>query len=118
MTMLCKRTDYPKLGYIIHRLDEMGIACSFEYGKDGREIRSFHADHILMVESQRFDEAWKLLGEKWSMKRGCQDTRGKTMLDEMPDDHPAFVKYADVEPMAEEPFDPVAWGWVGKDGRP
>lgn len=62
MILFCKRTEYPKLGYIIHRLNEAGIACTFN---DGNEVHSFHAEHILLVDENRADDAWNLLRERW-----------------------------------------------------
>jgi hypothetical protein len=77
--MLTKRTDYPKLGYIISRLNDLGIGCLL-HGK------SFHAEHLLWVEKARFAEASAVLSEK----------HGKKILDEMPDDHSSFRPYANV----------------------
>jgi len=119
---LCKRTDYPKLGYIIHRLKQAGIDCKFETNADGNGIRSFHADNILLVDAAKEEEAWEIMGEKWSKATGQPSSRGRTTLDDMPDDHPAFRGYADETPGDEEEvehdFDPSRDGWVGKDGRP
>jgi hypothetical protein len=119
---LCKRTDYPKLGYIIHRLKQSGIDCKFLTNGDGDAVRSFHADNILLVDSGKYDAAWELLGEKWSKARGMASRRGRTTLDDMPDDHPAFSGYENETPdgseEGEHDFDPIRDGWVGKDGRP
>jgi hypothetical protein len=89
-TQLCKRTEYPKLGYIIKRLERMGIAHTFEYNDKGEEISSLHAEHILLVDEARADEAWALLSERWSKAAGKPSTRGRTTLDDMPDDSPCF----------------------------
>ena len=119
LTQLCKRTDYPKLGYIIHRLNNLGIACSFKYDKQRNKVSSFHADHILLVEEDRADEAWALLSERWNKSRGKPDPKGRTTLDNMPDDAQCFSMYANETPEdMEEDFDPVRMGWVGRDGRP
>jgi hypothetical protein len=119
---LCKRTGYPKLGYIIHRLKQAGIGCKFETDGDGNGIRSFHADNILLVDADRSDAAWEIMGEKWSKATGRASRRGRTTLDDMPDDHPAFSGYKDETPdddeEAEHDFDPIRDGWVGKDGLP
>ena len=68
---LCKRTDYPKLGYIIHRLKQAGIPCQFETDENGRQIGSFHSSYILQVAGDRADDAWEIMGEKWSRSRGA-----------------------------------------------
>ena len=120
---LCKRTEYPKLGYIIHRLHEEGIPCSFDYAEDGREVHSWHADHILLVSESHKDEAWDIMSEKWSKAAGKRSNKGRTTLDDMPDDHPAFADYHDVDPedaaWGDAGYsDPVRDGWVGKDGLP
>lgn len=88
--LLCKRTDYPKLGYIIHRLRKLGIATRFSG-------RSFHAEHILEVDAERFGEAWALLGENMRSPLAALAGR-KVTLDDMPDDHPLFYDYRDVQP--------------------
>jgi hypothetical protein len=69
-----KRTDYPKLGWIIHQLNELGIA-SIVYG------RSFHAP-ILYVERGKLDEAWEVLAGE---------------IDDMEDDDPMFATFADAQ---------------------
>lgn len=78
--VLCKRTNYPKLGYIIARLKERGIACRL-FGE------SWHAP-ILEVDRSKLGEAWQLLGEK----------HGRYALDDLRDDNPKFATYADVKP--------------------
>ena len=83
--ILCKRTDYPKLGYVISRLNDLGIPCLL-HGKSG------HAAHILWVEKSRAREAWSLLAEK------SKATIGGKSLDEIRDDHPCFRDYAGVKP--------------------
>jgi hypothetical protein len=119
---LCKRTDYPKLGYIIHRLKQAGVPCKFETDEQGRRVGSFHASNILLIDEAHADAAWEIMGEKWSKATGKPSSRGRTTLDDMPDDHPAFRGYADETPgdeeEAEHEFDPIRDGWVGKDGRP
>ena len=70
-----KRTDYPKLGYLINRLNDLGIA-SIVYGN------SFHAP-ILYVEKGKLDEAWSVLNR---------------FIDELDDDDPSFAAYADEQP--------------------
>jgi len=94
--ILCKRTDYPKLGYIISRLNNLGVRCLLRG-------RSFHANNILWVCKEDLEVAWRVLREKrvvWY---------GKT-LDEMPDDDPCFHGYANVKP---DPLD----DWVGDPSR-
>jgi len=120
---LCKRTDYPKLGYIIHRLKQAGVPCKFETDERGRRIGSFHASNILLIDEDHADAAWELMGEKWSKTRGVASSSGRTSLDDMPDDHPAFRGYMDEKPAGDDEdgdhdFDPIRDGWVGKDGRP
>ena len=61
----CKRTDYPKLGYLIYRLKEMGIPCRFASNENGL-IRSFHASHILEVDEVHLEKADALLSEDCS----------------------------------------------------
>jgi hypothetical protein len=78
--MLCKRTNYPKLGYVIHKLKEQGIACRL-FGE------SWHAP-ILEVDRSKLGEAWQVLGEK----------HGRYALDDVRDDHPKFLPYAEVTP--------------------
>ena len=70
-----KRTDYPKLGWLIHQLNEAGVA-SIVHGW------SFHAP-VLWVEKAKLDLAWLIL-----------DAR----TDEIDDDDPAFAPFADVQP--------------------
>ena len=75
--VLTRRTDYPKLGYIIHCLNENGIAC-IVHGE------SAHAP-ILWVEVGEYNNAFNL-------------TISNTELDEKPDDHPDFEQYMDTSP--------------------
>ena len=79
--LFTKRTDYPKLGYIIKRLKDEGIACKF----DGR---SWHADHCLMVEASRIQDAWAILSER----------HGRYTLDDVRDDHPKFEAWETEQP--------------------
>ena len=79
--LFCKRTDYPKLGYIIHRLNEAGIA-SILHG------RSFHAP-CLYVAKDCEDAAWGILSAPY---------HGKTSLDDLPDDLGFFRCYTDTQP--------------------
>jgi hypothetical protein len=72
---LCRRTNYPKLGYIIYRLKLMGVACRFQG-------ESWHAP-ILAVDKSKFKEAWMLLSEKF----------GRRCLDDISDDHWRWEKY-------------------------
>jgi len=76
-----RRTDFPKLGYIIDRLNELNIP-SVLHGD------TFHADHILWVPESRHEEAWAILDDKW----------GDDRLDDVPDDDPSFEEYALVRP--------------------
>lgn len=87
MAVLCKRTLYPKLGYIVARLTAMGIRNEFAKTAKGEFVRSWHADRVLMVDAARMEEAWALLGSKLP-GRGRKNT-----LDEMPDNHPLFAGY-------------------------
>ena len=47
------RTNYPKLGWLIHQIEEAGIECQL----DGE---SWHAP-ILKVRASQLDDAWKIL---------------------------------------------------------
>jgi hypothetical protein len=80
--LLCKRTNYPKLGYIITRLKEQGIKCRLNG-------ESWHAP-ILEVEATRIIEASAILGQ-------CR-LGFRKQLDDVPDDHPKFAPYAEVKP--------------------
>jgi hypothetical protein len=79
-TLLCKRTEYPKLGYIIFKLRELGIRTRFNGG-------SWHAEHRLEVDESRAQDAWDLLA-----------SGGSRTLDDIDDDHPAFAAYCDIQP--------------------
>lgn len=79
--ILTRRTNYPKLGYIIFRLKEEGITCRL------RENDSFYAP-ILEVDSSKFGDAWQLLEEK----------HGRYALDDMRDNHPKFRQFEDEKP--------------------
>jgi hypothetical protein len=79
--LLCKRTNYPKLGYIIHRLKSEKIACRFNG-------ESWHADYRLEVEASREADAWKILRER----------HGRYRLDDVRDDHPKFLPYEEQKP--------------------
>ncbi len=74
---LCRRTEFPKLGYIASRLTDMGIPWKWETGENGAYTSSFHALRILLVEESRIDDAWQLLSEKWSKKLGEPSKKGK-----------------------------------------
>lgn len=78
--MLTKRTNFPKLGYIIHKLNEAGIDNQING-------ESRHAP-ILEVDENRYDEAWAILDER----------HGRYRLDEVRDDHPKFALYAETFP--------------------
>ena len=92
--ILCKRTERPKLGYIIHRLNEAGIA-SVIYGS------SFHAEECLYVEKSKIEEAWKILESTFNPEapNGYVST-----LDDMRDDDGVFYEYENTQP------DPELWG--------
>lgn len=78
--LFCKRTNYPKLGYIIHKLNTKGIPCKL-YGE------SWHAP-ILCVPIQFEEAADAILMEPW----------GKEVLDDAEDDYEMFNDYKDVKP--------------------
>jgi hypothetical protein len=80
--LFTKRTDYPKLGYIIHRLNEEGIP-SILHGQ------SFHGP-ILRVHKEHEEAAWRILAEKVG--------RSRKSLDDLDDDDPRFAAYASVQP--------------------
>jgi hypothetical protein len=84
-----KRTDYPKLGYLIHRLNEAGIP-SVQHGD------SFHAP-LLWVRKDCEERADAILKEKAS-------PRARRSLDDVPDDDRRFEEYANTKP------DPDLWG--------
>jgi hypothetical protein len=74
---LTRRTNFPKLGYFIHILNENGIAC-IVHGE------SAHAP-MLWVEKNEYNKAYDL-------------TIGNDDLDEMDDDDPQFKEYATTQP--------------------
>jgi len=100
MTLL-RRTEYPKLGYLIRRFEDAGIPCRFERSADGKLMRTFHSSHILQIPDDMGPQAWKILDEPWARIRGAPSLRGSTTLDDMPDDHPAFAPFANVVPQAD-----------------
>jgi hypothetical protein len=75
--LFTKRTDYPKLGYIIHRLNEEGVP-NVIHG------RSFHGP-ILRVHKDYEELAWAVLGERVG--------RSRKRLDDLDDDDPRFEEY-------------------------
>jgi hypothetical protein len=81
--VVCKRTDFPKLGYIIHRFNEAGIP-SILWGE------SWHAP-ILRVHKDYADQAWDILGEKKSK-------RSKKTLDDLADNLSIFSEYGRTVP--------------------
>jgi hypothetical protein len=82
-----KRTNFPKLGYIIHLLNEEGIPSAL-YGE------SFHAP-ILRVAKGQEDAAWRILMANFP--------QAAKALDDVEDDDPYFQKYASTTP------DPDLW---------
>jgi hypothetical protein len=78
--IFCKRTNYPKLGYIIHKLNEKGIPCVM-HGE------SWHAP-ILCVPAQFEESADEILTAQF----------GSRILDEVEDDYSAFIDYDHVKP--------------------
>lgn len=82
---LCRRTDYPKLGYIIDRLNKLEIPCCL-HGSTA------HAEHILWVQKTHLDKAAEVLEER----------HGRYRLDDVRDDHPKFNEFKDVKPDAIE----------------
>ena len=80
-----KRTDFPKLGYLIHRLNEAGIP-SVQHGD------SWHAP-LLWVRKQDEKAADAILVSNYHGRR----------LDDVSDDAPSFRAYADTQP------DPDLW---------
>lgn len=89
---ICRRTEYPKLGYIIARFEGEGIRCRFAT-QDGKVLSTFHAGHILEVPAADAPRAWAILEEP-SL---CPEHTGET-LDETPDDHSAFAFYDNTRP--------------------
>lgn len=78
--MFTKRTNYPKLGYIINRLKAKGVACRLNGA-------SWHAP-ILEVDAAKLDQAWAILGEKI----------GRYPLDDVRDDLPRFQPFSEEKP--------------------
>jgi hypothetical protein len=74
---LTRRTNFPKLGYFIHLLNEHGIACII-HGE------SAHAP-MLWVEKDYYNAAYDL-------------TIGNDELDEIDDEDPQFNKYNSTQP--------------------
>lgn len=78
--IFCKRTNYPKLGYIISRLNAMGIPCQIKG-------ESFHAP-ILCIPKGAEEIADKILTRK---------IHGR-IVDNIPDDDPQFNLFKNVKP--------------------
>lgn len=76
--LFTKRTEFPKLGYIIHRLNNAGIPSVL----DGS---SSHAP-ILRVRKGHENDAWRILDEKAS-------PRSRKTIDDMDDDDKRFSGY-------------------------
>jgi hypothetical protein len=74
MTQFTKRTDWPKLGWLISELEAAGITC--ELGGE-----SFHAP-ILLVDESKIDQAWEILDP----------------VDDIEDDDPRYAGYEEVLP--------------------
>ena len=74
MVTFTRRTNYPKLGWLITKLEEAGIACAL----DGQ---SFHAP-ILKVYPDDLKKAWAVIDP----------------VDEIEDDDEMFAGYDNVEP--------------------
>jgi hypothetical protein len=91
--LFTKRTDYPKLGYILHRLKELAIACRFGN-------RTWHADLSLYVDKDRESDAWALLSER----------HGRFELDDIRDDHPKFKPFASEQPTHDWAGRPIVTG--------
>jgi len=104
-SVLCQRTEDPKLAFIEHLLTEADIP----------HVRRGYSSHapLLWVSKDRLVDAEKILGARWK--------NGLNTLDQVADDLPEFhgFKPQDFEPEAEaSEFDPKRDGWVGNDGRP
>lgn len=75
-SVLCRRTNDPKLAFLERELTRRGIASR-------RDGHSFHAP-ILLVKEEDHEAAWNLLGE---------DFFGDgTRLDDIDDDNPVFAE--------------------------
>jgi hypothetical protein len=74
-TMLCKRTNDPKLAWIQQQLQARGIPSR-------RQGDSWHAP-ILQVPDEHVDAAWAFLGERWK--------RTRYIVDDIRDEHPDFA---------------------------
>jgi len=79
-TTAFRRTNFPKLEYLIQRLKDAGVPCRLNG-------ESAHAP-ILEVPEECADTAWDLLSEKF----------GDLTLDDAEDDHPHFTKFGSVRP--------------------
>ncbi len=82
-----RRTDYPKLGYLIHRFRNAGIACRFA------ATPSFHAP-ILQVLTTDLDLADQILVERY----GVAGKMSLLTLDDLPDNHISFAPFAHLTP--------------------
>ena len=78
-----KRTERPKLGYLIHLLNEAGIP-SIEAGS------SWHGP-LLRVAKEDEERAWALLSTKMA-------PRSRKTIDDIEDDDPRFFPYRNVQP--------------------
>lgn len=78
-----KRTERPKLGYLIHLLNEAGIP-SIEAGN------SWHGP-LLRVAKEDEERAWALLSTKMT-------PRSRKTLDDIEDDDPRFFQFRNVQP--------------------
>ena len=81
---LTRRTNYPKLGYIIAQLEEHSVPCEFH------EVASFHAP-ILDIADDDWDVGNAILSAESPVK-------GYPSLDEVPDDDEFFLPWADRQP--------------------
>jgi hypothetical protein len=82
----CKRTEYPKLGYLIYRLRCAGV-------RTRQTKHSFHAP-ILEVPEEDEHIANSILAEKTTLD-GRHSLRAKHRLDDLADDSPCFRRFAD-----------------------
>jgi len=90
-----KRTNFPKLGYLMHRLKAARIPCRLS------RYESFHAP-ILEIAGFAEPAAWAILEERYTLS-GKASPRGSVTLDDLPDDARCFDMFADETPSHKTP---------------
>ena len=88
-----RRTNFPKLGYLIQLLTARGIPCRLNG-------ESFHAP-ILEVSELFEEDAWTILAAP-ARKTYDLPVRFGVSLDDVPDEHACFAKFLVSEEDSEE----------------